>query len=59
LACDLVDLDGFEEVVGGVLHDDGGLRAEAAGEVSDGHAGAVDAAVVAGEEQVHVLAVAD
>jgi hypothetical protein len=54
-----VDLDSLEEVVGSVAHDDGGGRAEAAGEVADGHAGAVDLTVVAGEEQVHVLAVTD
>ena len=59
LALDGVDLDGFEEVVGGVAQDDGGRSAEAAGEVTDGHAGAVDLAVVAGEEEVHVCAVAD
>jgi hypothetical protein len=59
LALEGVDLDSLEEVVGGVAHDDGGGRAEAAGEVADGHAGAVDLAVVAGEEQVHVLAVTD
>lgn len=52
-----VDLHGLEEVVLGVLEDDLGAAAEAAREVADGHAGAVDAAVVAGEEQVHVLAV--
>lgn len=59
LALEGVNLDGFEEVVCGVAHDDGGGGSEAAGEAADGHAGAVDFAVVSGEEQVHVLAVAD
>jgi hypothetical protein len=59
LALEGVDLDSLEEVVGGVAHDDGRGGAEAAGEVANGHAGAVDLAVVAGEEQVHVLAVTD
>ena len=52
-----VDLDSLEEVVGGVAHDDCGLGAEASREVAQRHAGAVDLAVVTGEEQVHVLAV--
>lgn len=57
LALEGVDLDGLEQVVGGVAHDDGAGAAEAAGEVANGHAGTVDLAVVAGEEEVHVLAV--
>lgn len=59
LALEGVDLDGLEQVVGGVAHGDGAGAAEAAGEVANGHAGAVDLAVVAGEEQVHVLAITD
>lgn len=54
---DSVDLDGLEEVLGGVAHDDGGGSAEVAREVGLGHAGAVDLAVVTSEEEVHVLAV--
>lgn len=59
LAADVVDLDGLEEVVGGVAHNNGGGGAEAAGELVDGHTGAVDLAVIAGEEEVHVLLVTD
>jgi len=59
LAGDGVDLDGLEEVVGRVAHDGGGGGAEAAGELLDGHAGPVDLAVVAGEEEVHGGVVAD
>jgi len=58
-ALDGVDLDSLEEVVLGVAHDDGGGSAEVAGEVALGHAGAVDLAVVTGEEQVHVGTVTD
>jgi len=54
-----VDLHGFEEVARAVAHDDGTGGAEAAGEVGEGHAGAVDFAVVAGEEEVHVGGVGD
>jgi len=57
LALEGVDLDGLEEVVGRGAHDDGRGAAKAAGEVADGHAGAVDLAVVSGEEEVHVLTV--
>jgi len=46
-----VDLDGFEEVGGRVGEDDGRGGAEGAGEVADGLGGAVDFAVVAGEEE--------
>lgn len=59
LATDRVDLDRFEEVVGGVAQDGLGFSAEVAGEVANGHAGAVDLAIVAGEEKVHVGIVAD
>ena len=59
LAADVVDLDGLEEVVGGVAHNNGGGGAEAAGELVDGHTGAVDLAIVSCEEQVHVLVVTD
>lgn len=59
LALESVDLDGLEELLGSVRHDGLVGGAEAAGEVADGHRGAVDAAVVTAEEQVHVLAVAD
>jgi hypothetical protein len=58
LALEGVDLHGLEEVVGGVGQDGGGGR-EVAGEVALRHAGTVDLAVVASEEEVHVLAVAD
>jgi len=46
-----VDLDCFEEVCGCVGEDDGRGGAEGAGEVADGLGGAVDFAVVAGEEE--------
>lgn len=59
LSLDRVDLDSLEEVILGVAQDDLRAGAEAAGEVANGHAGTVDLAVVAGEEQVHVLAVTD
>jgi hypothetical protein len=59
LALDGVHLNGLEQVARRVRHDDRAGRAEAAGEVADRHARAVDFAVVAGEEQVHVRAVAD
>ncbi|KAK8032274.1 hypothetical protein PG990_002008 [Apiospora arundinis] len=59
LARHAVDLHGLEQVVLGVAEDGLVLGAEAAGEVADGHAGAVDLAVVAAEEEVHVLVVAD
>lgn len=54
-----VNLDSLEQVVLAVGHDDGAGGTEVAGEVADRHAGAVDLAVVAGEEQVHVLGVTD
>jgi hypothetical protein len=57
LALQSVDLDSLEEVVGGIAHDDGGSTSEAAREVANGHAGTVNLAIVAGKEQVHVLAV--
>lgn len=59
LALDGVDLHGLEELLGGVFHDGLEGAAEGARELADGHAGAVDLAVVAAEEQVHVLGVAD
>jgi hypothetical protein len=59
LALESVDLDGLEELLGSVRHDGLESSAEAAGEFADGHAGAVDGAVVAAEEQVHVLGVTD
>ena len=59
LALDLVDLDRLEQVGRRVAHDRRVVRAEAAREVPDRHAGPVDVAVVAGEEQVHVRAVTD
>jgi len=59
LALELVDLHGFEEVGGAGGQDGFGGVAEAAGEGVDGHDGAVDGAVVAGEEEVHVIFVAD
>lgn len=54
-----VHLNSLEEVVLGAVEDDGGGSAKVAGEVVEGHDGAVDAAVVAGEEEVHVLVVGD
>jgi hypothetical protein len=59
LALHGVDLHGFEQVVGRVAHDHGRRRAEITWEVADGHAGAVDLAVVTGKEQVHVRGVAN
>ncbi len=59
LAFELVDLHGFEEVFRGVGEDRLGDVAEAAWEVADGHALAVDAPVVAGEEEVHVHVICD
>lgn len=59
LAIERVDLDGLEKVVPGAVHDDGCLGAKVAGEVADGHAGPVDAPVVAREEEIHVRAVGD
>lgn len=59
LALDGVDLYGLEEVLQSVLEDDFVFGAEAGGEIVEGHARAVDSAIVAGEEQVHVLVVAD
>lgn len=59
LVFELVDLDGFEELLLGIGQDDGGGRAEVAREVVQRHAGAVDLAVVSCEEQVHVPAVTD
>jgi len=54
-----VDLHSFEEVVGSVGQDSLVGCAEAAREVADGHTGAVDVAIVAREEEVHVTAVTD
>ncbi len=54
-----VHLHGLEDVVGSAAEDDGGGCAEVAREVTNGHACAVDLAVVAREEEVHVGAVAD
>jgi len=59
LSSNSVDLHGFEEVVGGVAHDGGVCGAEVTGEVANWHAGAVDLAVVAAEEEIHVLAISD
>ena len=59
LSSQRVDLHRLEELRGRRAHHDGGGGTETAWEVADGHAGAVDGAVVAGEEEVHVLAVAD
>ena len=59
LAFELVDLHGFEEVLRCVGEDRLGDVAEAAWEVADGHALAVDAPVVAGEEEVHVHVICD
>lgn len=57
LTLDSIDLDGFEQVLGSVAHDDGRGGAEVAGEVTDGHAGAIDFAIVSCEEEIHVLGV--
>jgi len=54
-----VDLDSLEQVVGRVTQDGGVTGTEAAGEVANGHAGAVDLAVITAEEEVHVLAVSN
>jgi hypothetical protein len=54
-----VDLHGFEEVVGGVAHDDCAGGAEGPGELANGHACAVDFAVVAREEEIHVCCVSN
>ena len=56
---DGVDLDGLEEVVLGAVEDDGCGGAEVGGELGEWHGGAVDAAVVAREEEVHVGAIGD
>jgi hypothetical protein len=49
-----VDLHGLEDVVHGIADNRGSL-----GEVAERHAGAVDLSIVASEEKVHVLAIAD
>jgi hypothetical protein len=59
LALHRVHLYGLEQVVGRVTQDDGRCRTKAAREIADGHASAVDVAVVTSEEEVHVRAVAD
>ena len=59
LALDGVDLDGLEEVVCRVGHDGFVVCAKVAGEIGNGHAGAVDSAIVAAEEEVHIGVVAD
>jgi hypothetical protein len=59
LALELVHLHRLKQVVGGVLHDDLRRVAKVAREPVDGHARAVDAAVVAREEEVHGRVVAD
>jgi hypothetical protein len=59
LALKGVDLYGLEEVVLGVGHDDSGCGTEVTGEVANGHRSTVDLAVVASEEEIHVLAVTD
>lgn len=59
LTLDGVNFDSLEKVVGGVGHDDGECGTEAAWEVSNGHAGAVDSAVVSAEEEIHVGAITD
>jgi hypothetical protein len=53
-----VDLHGLEDVVHGIADNRGSLG-EVAGEVAQRHAGAVDLSIVASEEKVHVLAIAD
>lgn len=52
-----VHLDCFEQVVGRAAHDDRRCWAEAAWEISNGHAGPVYLAIVSCEEQIHVGAV--
>jgi len=59
LAFELVDLHGLEEIRGVGREDSLAAVAEAAGEVVDVHNGAVDSPVVAGEEEIHVLLVAN
>ena len=57
LAFQRVDLNCFKEVVLGSAKDNGGCSTEVAREVANGHAGAVDLAIVSCKEQIHVLAV--
>lgn len=57
LALELVDLNGFVEILGCVLQYRLCGVSKAAGEVFDGYVCAVDATVVAGEEEEHVFVV--
>lgn len=58
-ARDGVDLNGLEQIVGRVAHDHCRGGAKIAWEISNGHAGPVDFAIVAGEKQVHVGTIAN
>lgn len=55
----ILTLDCLKKIVGIGAHDGFSGGTEVAWEVPDGHAGAVDHAVVTGEEEVHIFAVAD
>jgi hypothetical protein len=59
LALDGEHLHGLEQALLGVEHDGRRRRSKVTGEVADEHTGPVDLAIVAGEEEVHVRAVAD
>lgn len=52
-------MDGLKQVVGRIAQDHRRGCAKVAGEVSNGHACPVDFAIVSGEEQIHVGAVAN
>lgn len=54
-----VYLNSFEEVVFGVVEDDGGGSVKVVGEVVEGYDGVVDVVVVVGEEEVYVFVVGD
>ena len=57
LALELVDLDGFEEVLHGVCKNRFRDISKAAREVSERHDRAIDIAIVTSEEEIHVLVV--
>lgn len=54
-----VNLNRLEEIVFGILEDDLGIRSKVSREVADRHGRAINSAVIAAEEQVHVSAIAD
>ncbi|KAI6753930.1 hypothetical protein HG530_013106 [Fusarium avenaceum] len=59
LSLDGINLNGLEEVIFGILEDNLGTRPEATGEIVDRHARTVDSTIIATEEQIHILAIAD